>query len=145
MAMGVAFPSASFAGPTPSPPATSNIEISAANYKTARAMFKVEVKSREQIRNEINQIFVQAVNEANRKAKTSLKLAKNASAKREILQQQENAILLAIKIQAASIIAMGDALVLLDNPNQGAEAQGGQGVKGEKKDSEPTKKAKPKK
>ena len=147
MAITLISPTSSFGDSTPSPTPrpTLNIQNSKAAYKSALSMFKVEVKSREQIRNEINQIFEKAVNKANRKAKNSMKLAKNASAKLEISLQQDNAILLASKIRAASILVMGDALELLENPKKDPETQGDQPVKSEKRDSEPTKKAKPKK
>ena len=150
IAITVAYPSASFADSTPTPRATSNIQSSSADYKIALSLFKVEVKLREQNRKKINQVFILAVNEAHRKAKTSMKLAKSASAKREILLQQDNAILLANKIRAASILAMGDPLKQPVSPDdeeetQEEETQEEEPTKSDKKDSEPTKKAKPKK
>ena len=151
IALGIAItlvsPTAGFGDSTPSPRPTSNIQSSAAAYKIALLMFKAEVKLRELNRKKINQVFIQAVNEANRRAKISMNLATTASAKREILLQQKAAIALANSIRVASILAMGDALELPMDPNE-AEANEGweeeETTKRDKKDSEPTKKAKPK-
>ena len=142
MAITLAFPTASFGDSTPSPTPrpTSNIQSSTAAYKTALSLFKVEVKLRELIRKKINQVFIQSVNEANRKAKTSMKIAGSASAKREILLQQKAAIALANSIRVASILAMGDAPELPVEPNEAQETQ-----EEEADEVEPTKRAKPKK
>ena len=152
MAITVVLPAASFAdsSPSPTPRATSNIRISSAVYKTAFSLFKVEVKLREQNRKKINQVFILAVNEANRKAKTSMKLAKSASAKREILLQQKSDITLANSIRVASILAMGDPLKQPVSPNedqetQEEETQEEESTKNEKKESEPTKSTRPRK
>ena len=152
MAITVVFPTASFGDSTPSPipRPTSKIQISMVVYKTALSLFKVEVKLRERNRKKINQVFILAVNEANRKAKTSMNIAKSASAKREILLQQKAAIALANSIRVASILAMGDASKLPADPNeaqetQEEEAEEDESIKSDKKDSEPTKRAKPEK
>ena len=147
MAITLVYPAASFGdsnfSATPRP--TPKIQISMTIYKTALSLFKVEVKSRERIREKINQVFRQAVNEAYRKEKIATKLAKNASAVSEIRLQRISAILLANSIRVASILAMGDAPELPDNQNEAPETQEDEPVKSEKRESEPTKKAKPKK
>ena len=149
MAITLAYPTSGFGDSTPSPTprTTSNIQSPSADYKIALLLFKVEVKLREQNRKKINQVFILAVNEANRKAKTSMKLAKNASAKREILLQQKSDIVLANSIRVASILALGEALELPEDPNeaQETEAEEDEPIKSDKKESEPTKRAKPRK
>ena len=148
MAITLISPTASFGDSTPSPTPEPilNIQDSKAAYKTALSMFKAEVKLREQNRKKINQVFIQAVNEANRRTKTSMNVAKTASAKREILLQQKAAISLANSIRVASIVAMGDALELPVDPNEEVETgEASEPVKINEKDSEPVKRDKPKK
>ena len=148
MAITLISPTAGFGDSTPSttPGPTSNIQDSKAAYKNALSMFKAEVKLREQNRKKINQVFIQAVNEANRRAKTSMNLATSASAKREILLQQKAAIALANSIRIASILAMGDALELPEDPNEAVETgEASEPAKKDKKDSEPSKRDKPEK
>ena len=140
MAITLVSPTAGFGDSTPSPTPrpTSSIQSSKAAYKAALLMFKAEVKLRELNRKKINQVFIQAVNEANRRAKILMNLAKTASAKREILLQQKGAIALANSIRVASILAMGDALELPMDPNEVEANEEGEG-------EEPTKRDKPEK
>ena len=147
MAITLAYPTSGFGDSSFSGTArpTPKIQISMTVYKTALSLFEVEVKLRERNRDKINQVFRQAVNEAYRKEKIATKLAKNASAVNEIRLQRKSAILLANSIRVASILAMGDAPDLPEDPNEAEETQEENPIKSEKKDLEPTKKAKPKK
>ena len=150
MAITVASPTAGFGDSTPSPTPrpTSNIQSSKAAYKTALSMYKAEVKLRELNRKKINQVFIRAVDEANRKAKTSMNIARTASAKRAILLQQKSAIALANSIRVSTILEMGDTLELPVDPNEAEETDGEEKeepTKRNKKDSEPTKRNKPEK
>jgi len=95
--------------PTPSPSSSPDYQTLLAQYKVAKAAFENTIKSRERDRTKINQIFTNAVNDANRIAKSSLRAAKNPTAKSEVLATQRAAIALANSMRDAAIQAMGPA------------------------------------
>ena len=67
------------------------------------------MNAREQIRKEINKIFIADCRVANDLAKTAMSTAKTADAKSTILVQQKTAIALATSTRDAAIAAMGPA------------------------------------
>lgn len=97
----------SFADATPTPSPTADYQTLLAQYKSAMTAFQSALKLREQDRMKINQIFMAAVNDANRTAKTALKGAKTPTAKSDVLTAQRTAIALANSIRDAAILSMG--------------------------------------
>lgn len=107
IAMSSASSSFADATPTPSPSPSQDYQTLLAQYKVAMTAFDNAIKSRERDRTKINQIFANAVNDANRNAKTALKSAKNPTAKSDVLAAQRAAIALANSMRDAAILAMG--------------------------------------
>lgn len=103
IAMSSASPSFADATPTPSP----DFQSLMAQYKVEMVAFQTVMKSREQDRMKINQIFMSAVNDANRSAKSALKAAKTPTAKSDVITTQKAAIALANAVRDAAILAMG--------------------------------------
>jgi hypothetical protein len=76
-------------------------------YKLNFDQFRALVQAREKARSQINRSFMLAVEEANRAARTALKLAKTAATKNEILSKQKIAITTASVARDAAIAALG--------------------------------------
>jgi len=76
-------------------------------YKLDFDQFRALVQAREKARSQINRSFMLAVEEANRAARTALKLAKTAATKNEILSKQKIAITTASVARDAAIAALG--------------------------------------
>ena len=97
--------SSSFADATPSP--SPDFQTLMTQYKVALSAYQTEMKSREALRMVINQEFMAAVNNANRKAKSALRVAKKPAAKIEVIATQRAEIAVANSNRDASILAMG--------------------------------------
>jgi len=76
-------------------------------YKLDLDQYRSLVQAREKARSEINRTFMLAVNDANREARTALKLAKTAAAKNEILSKQKIAVTAASVARDAAIATLG--------------------------------------
>lgn len=127
--------SASFAEPTPSPSPSSsaatdfesmmdqykakldkyrNLQNTAVDsqtlalqYKTAVDMFRSLQDSRDELRTQINRSFMAAVDKANKEARVSMKLAKSASAKNDVISKQKIAITMASDSRDSAISSLG--------------------------------------
>jgi len=93
------------AEPTPSP--SPDYKMLKNQYKLDLDRFRTLVQAREKARSQINRSFMLAVEEANRAARTALKLAKSAAAKNEILSNQKIAVTTASVTRDAAIVALG--------------------------------------
>jgi len=93
------------ATPTPTPIAVTAIE----QYKVAMNQYRTAMSAREQVRKEINKVFMADCRTANDVAKTAMRTAKTADAKSIILAQQKTAIALATSTRDFAIAAMGPA------------------------------------
>jgi hypothetical protein len=93
------------AEPTPSP--SPDYKMLMNQYKLNFDQFRALVQAREKARSQINRSFMLAVEEANRAARTALKLAKTAATKNEILSKQKIAITTASVARDAAIAALG--------------------------------------
>jgi len=93
------------AEPTPSP--SPDYKMLMNQYKLDFNQFRALVQAREKARSQINRSFMLAVEEANRAARTALKLAKTAATKNEILSKQKIAITTASVARDAAIVALG--------------------------------------
>lgn len=91
------------ATPTPTPIALTAME----QYKVAMELYRTAMSSREQVRKEINRIFMTTCQAANDVAKTAMRAAKTTDAKSTILAQQKSAITTATSARDAAIAAMG--------------------------------------
>jgi len=91
------------AEPTPSP----DYQMLMSQYKLDLDQYRSLVQAREKARSEINRTFMLAVNDANREARTALKLAKTAAAKNEILSKQKIAVTAASVARDAAIATLG--------------------------------------
>ena len=97
----------SFADATPSP---TPIAVRAMEqYRVAMEQYRTAMNAREQIRKEINKIFIAGCRVANDVAKTAMRTAKTADAKATIMAQQKATISLATSTRDAAIAAMGPA------------------------------------
>ena len=97
----------SFADATPSP---TPIAITAMEqYRVAMDQYRTAMNAREQVRKEINKIFITGCRTANDVAKTAMRTAKTADAKSIVLAQLKAAIALATSARDAAIVAMGPA------------------------------------
>ena len=97
----------SFADATPSP---TPIAVRAMEqYRVAMEQYRTAMNAREQIRKEINKIFIAGCRVANDVAKTAMRTAKTAEAKATIMAQQKATISLATSTRDAAIAAMGPA------------------------------------
>lgn len=76
-------------------------------YKLDFDKYRTLVQAREKARSQINRNFMLAVEEANRDARTAIKLAKTAAAKNEILSNQKIAITSASVTRDAAIAELG--------------------------------------
>ncbi len=93
------------AEPTPSP--SPDYKMLMNQYKLEFDNYRALVQAREKSRSQINRSFMLAVEEANRAARTALKLAKTAAAKNEILSNQKIAVTTASVARDAAIVALG--------------------------------------
>jgi len=93
------------ATPTPTPIAVTVME----QYKVAMNQYRTAMSAREQVRKEINKVFMADCRTANDVAKTAMRTAKTADAKSIILAQQKTAIALATSSRDFAIAAMGPA------------------------------------
>jgi hypothetical protein len=93
------------AEPTPSP--SPDYKMLMNQYKLDFDNYRALVQAREKARSQINRSFMLAVEEANRAARTALKLAKTAAAKNEILSNQKIAVTTASVARDAAIVALG--------------------------------------
>ena len=76
-------------------------------YKLDFDQYRTLVQAREKARSQINRNFMLAVEEANRDARTAMKLAKTASSKSEILSKQKIAVTSASVARDAAIATLG--------------------------------------
>ena len=93
------------AEPTPSP--SPDYKMLMNQYKLDFDNYRALVQAREKARSQINRSFMLAVEEANRAARTALKLAKTAATKNEILSNQKIAVTTASVTRDAAIVALG--------------------------------------
>jgi hypothetical protein len=93
------------AEPTPSP--SPDYQMLMNQYKMDLDKYRDLVEERDDARKQINRIFMLAVDDANRNARTALKLAKTASSKNEILSNQKIAVTAASVARDAAIAALG--------------------------------------
>lgn len=93
------------ATPTPTPIAVTAME----QYKVAMNQYRTAMSAREQVRKEINKVFLSTCRVANDGAKTAMRAAKTADAKSIVLAQLKAAITLATSTRDAAIAAMGPA------------------------------------
>lgn len=91
------------AEPTPSP----DYQMLMNQYKLDLDRFRTLVQAREKARSQINRTFMLAVNDANYEARITMKIAKTAAAKNEILSKQKIAITAASVARDAAIVALG--------------------------------------
>jgi len=107
LAMNIIAAPSSFADatPIPTPIAVTVME----QYKVAMNQYRTAMSAREQVRKEINKIFMADCRTANDFAKTAMRTAKTADAKSTILAQQKIAIATATSARDAAIAAMGSA------------------------------------
>ena len=93
------------ATPSPTPIAITAME----QYRVAMDQYRTAMNAREQVRKEINKIFITGCRTANDGAKTAMRAAKTADAKSIVLAQLKAAIALATSTRDAAIAAMGPA------------------------------------
>jgi hypothetical protein len=93
------------AEPTPSPSPDHKMLMD--QYKLDLDRFRTLVQAREKARSQINRTFMLAVNDANYEARITMKIAKTAAAKNEILSKQKIAITAASVARDAAIVALG--------------------------------------
>jgi hypothetical protein len=93
------------AEPTPSP--SPDYQMLMNQYKLDLDQFRTLVQAREKARSQINRTFMLAVNDANYEARITMKIAKTAAAKNEILSKQKIAITTASVARDAAIVALG--------------------------------------
>jgi len=91
------------AEPTPSP----DYQTLMSQYKLDLDQYRSLVQAREKARSEINRTFMLAVNDANREARTAMKLAKTAAVKNEIISKQKIAVTAASVARDAAIATLG--------------------------------------
>ena len=91
--------------PTPTPIAVTVME----QYKAAMNQYRTTMSAREQVRKEINKVFLSTCRVANDGAKTAMRAAKTADAKSIVLAQLKASIALATSTRDAAIAAMGPA------------------------------------
>ena len=93
------------AEPTPSP--SPDYQMLMNQYKLDLDRFRTLVQAREKARSQINRTFMLAVNDANYEARITMKIAKTAAAKNEILSKQKIAITAASVARDSAIAALG--------------------------------------
>ena len=93
--------------PSPSPTPSPDYKMLMNQYKLDFDQYRALVQAREKARSQINRIFMLAVNDANYEARTTMKLAKTAAAKNEILSKQKIAVTAASVARDVAIAALG--------------------------------------
>ena len=93
------------AEPTPSP--SPDYQMLMNQYRLDLDRYRDLVQAREKARSQINRTFMVAVNDANQEARLTMKLAKTAAIKNEILSKQKIAITAASVARDAAIAALG--------------------------------------
>ena len=95
------------AEPTPSPSPSPDYQMLMNQYKLDLDRYRDLVQAREKARSQINRTFMLAVNDANHEARMTMKLAKTAAAKNEIISKQKIAITAASVARDSAIAALG--------------------------------------
>ena len=95
------------AEPTPSPSTSPDYQMLMNQYKLDLDRYRDLVQAREKARSQINRTFMVAVNVANQEARMTMKLAKTAATKNEILSKQKIAVTAASVARDAAIAALG--------------------------------------
>ena len=95
------------AEPTPSPSPSPDYQMLMNQYRLDLDRYRDLVQAREKARSQINRTFMVAVNDANQEARMTMKLAKTAATKNEILSKQKIAITTASVARDAAIAALG--------------------------------------
>ena len=95
------------AEPTPSPSPSPDYQMLMNQYRLDLDRFRDLVQAREKARSQINRTFMLAVNDANHEARMTMKLAKTAAIKNEILSKQKIAVTAASVARDAAIAALG--------------------------------------
>ena len=107
------------AEPTPSPSPDYQMLIN--QYKLDFDQYRALVQAREKARSQINRTFMLAVNDANYEARMTMKIAKTAATKNEILSKQKIAITAASVARDAAIAALGALPTPPVNPTKAAK------------------------
>ena len=95
------------AEPTPSPSPSPDYQMLMNQYRLDLDRYRDLVQAREKARSQINRTFMVAVNDANHEARMTMKVAKTAAIKNEILSKQKIAITTASVARDAAIAALG--------------------------------------
>jgi len=95
------------AEPTPSPSPSPDYQMLMNQYKLDLDRYRDLVQAREKARSQINRTFMLAVNDANHEARMTMKIAKTAAAKNEIISKQKVAITAASVARDSAIAALG--------------------------------------
>ena len=93
--------------PSPSPSPSPDYQMLMNQYRLDLDRYRDLVQAREKARSQINRTFMVAVNDANQEARLTMKLAKTAATKNEILSKQKIAITTASVARDAAIAALG--------------------------------------
>ena len=93
------------AEPTPSP--SPDYQMLMNQYRLDLDRYRDLVQAREKARSQINRTFMVAVNDANHEARMTMKVAKTAAIKNEILSKQKIAVTAAGVARDAAIAALG--------------------------------------
>lgn len=76
-------------------------------YKSAIEIFRNLQDSRDELRSQINRVFMTSVDKANKEARSAMKSAKTASAKNDVITKQRIAITAASDARDSAIAALG--------------------------------------
>jgi len=95
------------AEPTPSPSPSPDYQMLMNQYRLDLDRYRDLVQAREKARSQINRTFMVAVNDANHEARMTMKVAKTAAIKNEILSKQKIAVTAASVARDAAIVALG--------------------------------------
>ena len=95
------------AEPTPSPSPSPDYQMLMNQYRLDLDRYRDLVQAREKARSQINRTFMVAVNDANHEARMTMKVAKTAAIKNEILSKQKIAVTAASVARDAAIAALG--------------------------------------
>jgi hypothetical protein len=95
------------AEPTPSPSPSPDYQMLMNQYKLDLDRYRDLVQAREKARSQINRTFMLAVNDANQEARMTMKIAKTAATKNEIISKQKVAITAASVARDSAIAALG--------------------------------------
>jgi len=93
--------------PSPSPSPSPDYQMLMNQYKLDLDRYRDLVQAREKARSQINRTFMVAVNDANHEARMTMKIAKTAAAKNEIISKQKVAITTASVARDSAIAALG--------------------------------------